>query len=97
MVLLAGCAHKGIVNIVSKAMRQKGRKMDYAIGGFHLYNPRNKTSESPEFLRNMAEKHKNTGTMYYTCHCTGLDAYSHLKEIMHDNLEYLSSGSSIEI
>lgn len=97
MVLIAGCAHKGIVNIVSKATRQKGRKMDYVIGGFHLYNPRNKTTESPEFIRNIAEKLKNTGTMYYTCHCTGLEAYSRLKEIMDKNIEYLSSGSSIEI
>ena len=85
------------MNIVSKATRQKGRKTDYVIGGFHLYNPRDNSSPSDEFIRNMAEKLKNTGTMYYTCHCTGLEAYSRLKETMRKNIEYLSSGSSIEI
>ncbi len=37
-VLIAGCAHKGIVNILKAFKEKKGKYPDFVIGGFHLYN-----------------------------------------------------------
>lgn len=39
----------------------------------------------------------NTGSKYYTCHCTGIEAYKSLKEIMGDKIQYLASGSKLVI
>ncbi|HZK27666.1 MAG TPA: hypothetical protein VFD00_09050 [Thermoclostridium sp.] len=40
---------------------------------------------------------ENTKAMCYTCHCTGLEPYKRLKANMVDNIDYLSTGSKIEI
>ena len=39
-VLVTGCAHRGIVNIVRRAQELAGGRIDAVVGGFHLSNPR---------------------------------------------------------
>jgi 7,8-dihydropterin-6-yl-methyl-4-(beta-D-ribofuranosyl)aminobenzene 5'-phosphate synthase len=97
LVLIAGCAHKGIVNIENHAVALKGRTIDFVIGGFHLYNPSAKTSEAPELIKKIAEQLNTTGARYYTCHCTGNEAYSLLKKEMDEHIDYLATGSKIKI
>lgn len=97
LVLIAGCAHKGIVNIENHAAALKGRAMDFVIGGFHLYNPSAKTFEAPEMIEKIADKLNSTGARYYTCHCTGHEAYSILKKAMNEHIDYLAVGSTIKI
>ena len=41
-VLVMGCGHAGIVNILNKV---QAYQLDYCIGGFHLYNPLNRNGE----------------------------------------------------
>ncbi|WP_010243946.1 MBL fold metallo-hydrolase [Acetivibrio cellulolyticus] len=96
-VLIAGCAHKGIVNIVKHAISLKGRAMERIISGFHLYNPSTKIPEAPELVEQIAEMLNLTGSGYYTCHCTGLEAYSILKKVMNENIKYMATGSEILI
>jgi len=95
-VLIAGCAHKGIVNIENHAATLKRRAMNLVIGGFHLYNPSAKTTETPELIVKIAEKLNATGARYYTCHCTGQEAYSILKKAMNEKIYYLAAGSTIK-
>lgn len=96
-VLLAGCAHNGIVNIIEHCKQITGRYADIVIGGIHLFNPSTKDSESPELVAAIAERLKSTGSQYYTCHCTGLTAFEQLHEVMQNKLQYLSTGSIVEI
>jgi len=96
-VLIAGCAHRGIVNIVNHATCLKGRGMDLIISGFHLYNPSTKMPEAAELVEKIAQKLNSTGSCCYTCHCTGLEAYSVLKKAMNENINYLATGSEIQI
>ena len=35
---------------------------------------------------------KSFPTVYYTCHCTGVEQYAFIKEKMDGRLHYLSSG-----
>ena len=35
-LLVTGCAHNGIINILEHFQEIKGRMPDYVIGGFHL-------------------------------------------------------------
>ena len=84
-VLVSGCSHKGVVDIVPWFMP------DVFVGGFHFSNlPLDRTLASyGDFL-------KGFDTRYYTCHCTGVEQYDFMKKhIKHIN--YISSGSVVEI
>ena len=96
-VLFAGCAHNGIVNIMEKFNRTYGRFPDYVIGGFHMYNKSAGTSEDAGFVEAVASYLLKTGAAFFTCHCTGLEAYELLKLLMGDRIGYLATGSTLTI
>ena len=96
-ILIAGCAHKGIVNIIDKAEEIMDSNLSTVIGGFHLFNPVNKKNESLEFISNIAKNLSNKNTIFYTCHCTGNKAFYILKENLKDKIMYLSTGQVIEL
>lgn len=94
-IVLSGCSHKGILNIVNWL------RPDVLIGGFHFIDI-DVSSGYSDVLNKAAEVlmtayEGRTPTMFYTCHCTGAAQYSYLKKRMCDRLEYLSSGQTIEI
>lgn len=95
-VLLSGCSHRGIVNIMQAACGHTP-KVDYAVGGFHMYNTLNKRTESNSLLEQLAQRLQQYDTIFYTCHCTGTRAYKILKAKMAGQIEYLSTGASITI
>ena len=84
-VLISGCSHKGILDIV------EWFEPDVLVGGFHF-------SKLPldETLAGYAMQLAKHNTMFYTCHCTGREQYEYMKKYM-PRLEYLSCGHSIEI
>ncbi|NLL38234.1 MAG: MBL fold metallo-hydrolase [Clostridiales bacterium] len=96
-LLVTGCSHRGIVNIIDRFIKIKGRAPDFVIGGFHLSNPATKTSEKPELIEEIGYALSRTDAVYYTCHCTGMDAFRRLKPIMNSNLRYLATGDVAEL
>lgn len=94
-ILITGCAHKGIVNIVDRAMELAGGPLDVVIGGFHLSNPKAGQCESDEIIAGVAAYLNSYATKYYTFHCTGLEAYHKLKLIMGDKITYLATGDEV--
>lgn len=96
-LLVAGCAHKGIVNIIDYIGTSGGLLPSHVIGGFHLYNRSENSNEDPVIVSRIGEYLKSTGSKYYTCHCTGIESYNKLKEIMEDKIQYLATGSKITI
>lgn len=97
-LLLTGCSHAGIVNIVRKfEAAYKTALSPLVLGGFHLYDAGSKRTEDPETVRTIADELIRTGNRYYTCHCTGTEAYEIMKERMGDRLGYFSTGSKIVI
>lgn len=93
-VLLLGCGHAGVVNILEKARRFHP---DVCVGGYHLYHPRTKQTVPEPLLREIVgELGQYPDTEFYTCHCTGKVAYAYLSERM-GNMHYLPCGGSIEI
>lgn len=95
--LVAGCAHNGIVNILEHFRADKGQTPDCVIGGFHLYNPSSRQSESPAVVAGIGEYLSGTTARYYTCHCTGIESYHRLKEMMGDQIGYLATGDELII
>lgn len=93
-VLLTGCAHNGIKNIIEHFYSLKGRMPDFVIGGFHL-SCSSGLSEPDDSIDEIGRYLLKTGAKYYTCHCTGLEPYNRLKAVMGDYIDYLSAGRTI--
>lgn len=97
-VLFAGCAHNGIVNILRRAEELAGRAPDAVIAGFHLYNPSLGTTEPRELIEAIArELAARPGTVYYTGHCTGQEAFAVLRETLGGRIAAIHGGSVIEL
>lgn len=96
-LLLSGCAHNGIINIIDQFKEDRGNLPDYVIGGFHLYNHGTKENEDPDIVDKIAKFLLETHAQYYTCHCTGLESYHRLKTIMDENIDYISTGDQLTI
>lgn len=89
-VLVSGCSHRGILNIVNKF------RPDVVVGGFHI-NGEADDEEGNARITRLAEALEATGAAYYTGHCTGMRAYGLMKEIMASRLTYLAAGDTVTI
>lgn len=97
IVLLTGCAHRGVVNIVARATELIGRAPDHVVGGMHLFSPGTGKSEPDGKIRAVAERLLQTGSRYYTCHCTGRHAFDVLREEMGERITFFAAGSVITL
>jgi 7,8-dihydropterin-6-yl-methyl-4-(beta-D-ribofuranosyl)aminobenzene 5'-phosphate synthase len=70
LVVLAGCAHSGICNIIDYAISITGtEEVAAVIGGIHLYSSdKERINATGEFFREKGIK------ALYLCHCTGSTA-----------------------
>ena len=84
-VLISDCSHKGILNIA------EWFKPDALVGGFHFCK-----IPPGEDLAEASKKLNSFNTTYYTCHCTGTEQFSFMKNYI-DKLHYLSCGEAIYI
>ena len=84
-ILFSGCSHKGILNIA------EWFQPDVLIGGFHF-------SKLPldDTLKDYAQYLEGFKTEYYTCHCTGVEQFSFMKQFM-SRLFYLSAGQILQL
>lgn len=85
-VLISGCSHKGILNVV------KWFRPDVLVGGFHFM----KLTDEAELTR-AANALLQYPTQYYTGHCTGSEQYALLKTLMGEQLDSVSTGKVLEI
>ena len=95
-VLISGCSHRGIANIVEQYKTLRGLYPTRVIGGFHLYSVDPHKSEEFHMLKEIATLLLSSGAIFYTGHCTGEASYQILKEYMKDSLEYLPTGGVLE-
>lgn len=96
-VLIAGCAHNGITNIIDEYIRIEGVAPDVVVGGLHLCNPSGGYCESDAVIDALAKKLAAYGSKFYTGHCTGEQPYQRLKSKLYDSIDYLFAGENIEI
>ncbi len=92
LVIVTGCSHRGIANIIDWGRRITGMKRVYAvIGGFHLAN----ISED-ELLPVIKELKAFKISRLFPMHCVGLNELCLLKRHM-KNVELLSCGCCADI
>ncbi len=98
LVLVAGCAHAGVINIIERAQDVAGRAPTHVIAGMHLAKSGLSEADENAFIRHLALRLlEYDGCKYYTMHCTGLEQYDKLKALMGDRIAYMSCGDKIEI
>lgn len=96
-ILVAGCAHNGIVNILKKARAYAPSGIDYVIGGMHLKNACQDEEKKRILCRSIGERLRESGARIYTCHCTGLDSYQLLRRELGEAISYLAAGEQVEL
>ena len=92
--VFSSCSHLGLHDIMG-SIAEKGllKKESHVFGGMHLYIAMKGTAESPEILDRFAEALCDfKGSTYYTGHCTGKEAFDHLKTKMGDRLQTMHCG-----
>ncbi|MBE5794980.1 MAG: MBL fold metallo-hydrolase [Clostridiales bacterium] len=92
-VLLMGCSHTGVVNI----LRAAPTLPNVCIGGLHLYSPaRNETVPTSLMDEIAAHLAAYPEMRIYTGHCTGIDACEYLSRKL-PHLRYLHGGESLTL
>lgn len=94
-VLLSGCAHNGILSIMDAYMEKNGKAPDTVISGFHLMKKTPYREEEIREIEDIARELNKYPTIFFTCHCTGTDAFDIMKTIMGERLSYVHSGEEI--
>jgi 7,8-dihydropterin-6-yl-methyl-4-(beta-D-ribofuranosyl)aminobenzene 5'-phosphate synthase len=92
LVVLLGCAHSGVINILNHIVQQSGKENIYAIlGGTHL------DFLTPEQLEESIESLKQLSIPKIgVSHCTGMNAAFRLRQEFGDRFFYGSVGSVLE-
>ena len=94
-VLMSGCAHNGILSILDAYMEKYGKAPDAVISGFHLMKKTPYREEEIREIEDIARELNRYPTRFFTCHCTGTDAFDIMKTIMGERLSYVHSGEEI--
>ena len=91
LLIICGCSHIGIANIVENIRLRTGKKIYGIAGGLHL------TKASDERMNAVLNYFKETGIEFFAVsHCTGDKFIEKLKTIT-DNFIYNSTGNKIII
>ena len=92
LIVVAGCAHAGIINTIKHAQKITGNSKVHAVlGGFHLIN-----ADDNRIQATVTELKKLDPKLVGPCHCTGKKAIKKIAEAFGDHYQPLHSGDSIE-
>ena len=90
-ILVSGCAHKGVVNLV------RWFEPDVVIGGFHMMKLDVQNAADRQKLDAAAQVLLQSNAQYYTGHCTGDAAFEYLKQTLGDRLHPIHAGQTLDI
>lgn len=102
MVLLSGCSHHGVLNMI-EAVRSSlpGKLLKAVVGGFHFVGlpvAGGILGDSDEAMKDVALKLRSAEIpRIVTMHCTHRRGYKVLDDVLGDRVEYAGAGSVIEL
>ena len=92
MIVITGCAHPGIVEILKKAKEIIDNDIYLVLGGFHLLE------KSEKEIQEIIKKFKKLGVQRVgATHCTGDKAISLFKRAFGDNYVQMGVGKVVRI
>ncbi len=97
-ILLSGCAHSGILNILDRYRELFGDDPDVVISGFHMKKADPYTDAEWQTIEETGRALQGyRHTRFFTGHCTGRPAQERLQEILGDRLRPLHSGEALDL
>ena len=96
-ILVSGCAHNGILNIMDRFRMIYGVNPDVVITGFHMIQSGEYTEEDTKRIYQTAEELAEMETLFFSGHCTGKPAFEMMKSVMGDQLVALHSGQALDL
>jgi len=90
-ILVSGCAHPGITEMVLRAKEVTGIAPYLVIGGFHLGN------KSTAELRRIVNELKGSVNRLAPTHCTGNEAIRYIRKVFGEDSLDFGAGTQIEI
>ena len=92
LVVISGCSHSGIVNIVEQALRVTGSELYAVMGGLHLVTAsRERIERTVGKLRELGAREAWVG------HCTGLRAEAAFLEAFKEGFRKIHSGFTLAL
>lgn len=92
LVIVTGCSHQGIVNILKRAQEMFDKQIYLVFGGFHLM------AKSDAELKEIIRSFKEIGVMKCgATHCTGDKAIAMFKEAYGSNYIPMGTGKVLEV
>jgi len=92
LVVITGCAHPGVVNIVRRAKELTGGDVYLVLGGFHL------GGTSAAEIRDIVEDFQQLGVQQVApCHCSGDVARGLFEEVYGEDFIPAGVGSRLEV
>jgi 7,8-dihydropterin-6-yl-methyl-4-(beta-D-ribofuranosyl)aminobenzene 5'-phosphate synthase len=91
LVVLTGCAHPGIVEIVRTAKRQRQSPVDFVTGGYHLNH-----LEGKELMETIGGMQDAGVRQVAPSHCTGDEAINLFRELWDDDFVDGGAGAVFE-
>ena len=96
-VLVSGCAHNGILNILDRYREIFGDMPEAVVSGFHMSRKSGYGERDLALIRETARELKTLDTRFYTGHCTGEIPFQLMKEEMGEQLRYVHCGEEIRL
>ena len=96
-VLVSGCAHNGILNILDRYREIFGDMPEAVVSGFHMSRKSGYGERDLALIRETARELKTLDTRFYTGHCTGEIPFQVMKEEMGEQLRYVHCGEEIRL
>ena len=90
-ILLSGCAHNGILNILDSYRDIIGGDPDVVVSGFHMQKKHYQQSDW-KTIQYISEELAKLHTKFYTGHCTGEEPYQVMKQTMNSQIHYVRCG-----
>jgi 7,8-dihydropterin-6-yl-methyl-4-(beta-D-ribofuranosyl)aminobenzene 5'-phosphate synthase len=92
LIVITGCSHPGIVNIVRRAKDILGKEVYMVFGGFHLMK------HSSKMISEIITELKNLGVKKCgSTHCSGEEAIQIFKQSFGNNFIHMGTGQVIKI
>lgn len=98
LVMFTGCAHNGVVNMISSLKRHFPENNIKVIhGGFHLVKTDFADTETNDEIQQIAREiiRLAPGAIIYTGHCTNENVLRQLKSLIKDRIDQLYVGHNI--
>ncbi len=97
LVLISGCAHNGILNILDRFYEIFERQPDYVLSGFHMKKNSLYEEDDIKIIEDTAKELTRMDTVFYSGHCTSKPAVDIMKQIMGEKLKELCTGMEISL